>query len=364
MVGMIFVTAGLTCVIWLSQSLRFVEMIVNRGLTAGMFLYLTMLLLPNFLSIILPIALFTIVAFTYSKLITDRELIVMRATGMSQMALAKPAILLAMIVVMFGYALNLHLLPESYRMFRELQWDIRYSYSHILLQEGAFNPISDEITVYVRERTKEGQLNGILVHDSRSPEKPVTYMASRGAMVEAQDSARIVLFDGNRQDVDKKTNKLSILYFDRYTFDLENTSKKSAVRYREARERRVGELFSARKETLLNPKDYGKFRVEGHKRLVSPWFALGFTLVGLACLISGSVSRRVQTRRVIMAVLLVVVIQATELGLENMCARKLELVPLMYVNAALPIVLGFIVMLRALGRPRSKPSAEFAETVS
>ena len=50
LVGMVLVTIGLTGIIWLSQSLRFVEMIVNRGVTGGMFLYLTMLLLPNFLS--------------------------------------------------------------------------------------------------------------------------------------------------------------------------------------------------------------------------------------------------------------------------------------------------------------------------
>ena len=46
--GMLLVSAGLTCIIWLSQSLRFVEMIVNRGLSAGTFVYMTMLLLPNF----------------------------------------------------------------------------------------------------------------------------------------------------------------------------------------------------------------------------------------------------------------------------------------------------------------------------
>ncbi len=66
-IGMLLVTAGLTCVIWLSQSLRFIEMIVNRGLSAAQFFYLTFLLLPNFLSIILPIALFTIVVFTYTS---------------------------------------------------------------------------------------------------------------------------------------------------------------------------------------------------------------------------------------------------------------------------------------------------------
>ena len=47
LVGMIMVTAGLTCVIWLTQSLKFIEMIVNRGLTTGVFMYLTMLLLPE-----------------------------------------------------------------------------------------------------------------------------------------------------------------------------------------------------------------------------------------------------------------------------------------------------------------------------
>ncbi len=132
-VGMILVSVGLTCIIWLSQSLRFIEMIVNRGLSAGMFVYLTVLLLPNFLVLVLPIALFTVIVFTYSKLINDRELVVMRAAGLSQFSLALPALILAFVVTLFGYALNLYLVPQSYTKFRDLQWDIRYSYSHILL---------------------------------------------------------------------------------------------------------------------------------------------------------------------------------------------------------------------------------------
>jgi lipopolysaccharide export system permease protein len=353
-VGMIFVTTGLACVIWLMQSLRFVDMIVNSGLTAGMFLYLTMLKLPDFLTIILPIALFTIVAFTYSKLITDRELVVMRASGMSQIALAKPALILATIVVMLGYAINLYLLPNSYRLFNEMKWDRRYAYSGVVLQEGAFTRMMKGVTVYVRERSKEDELHGILVHDERNKEKPTTYMATRGALVQTGEQPRIILFGGNRQEVDRKTNKFSILYFDRTTYDIENKKKEVAIRYREARERTVGELFSLEEDALLNRKDYGKFTVEGHKRLISPFLALGFTLVGLACLISGGVSRRGQTRRIILAVAIVCLLQISALGLENVCARKLELVPLMYVNGVLPIVLGFLFMLRSVAGRGSK----------
>ncbi len=53
----IFVSTCLICVVWLSQSLQFVEMIVNRGLSIALFVYFTALMLPTFMSMILPIAL-------------------------------------------------------------------------------------------------------------------------------------------------------------------------------------------------------------------------------------------------------------------------------------------------------------------
>ena len=355
LVGMILVTIGLTCVIWLTQSLRYVEMIVNRGLTAGTFIYFTILLLPKFLSIILPIAIFAVVVFIYSKLITDRELVIMRGAGQSQTALAKPALILAMMVVMFGYLLNLYLLPESYRMFRALQWDIRYSFSHILLQEGAFNTVSKGITVYVRERTKDGQLLGILVHDQRSEKNPFTILAERGALVESKDGSRVVMFNGNRQSVDPKTHQMSILYFDRNIYELDPPKTVGDIRYRGARERTLKELFNLKKADV-NLNDYGKFIVEMHKRMISPLSALGFTFVGLACLITGSFRRRNQSRRSVLAVAIIVCLQASVLGLENACAKNLDLIPLMYANAILPIFGGYLLMLRTPRRRRTVPA--------
>ncbi len=341
-VGMILVTSGLTCIIWLSQSLRFIEMIVNRGLSPGMFVYLTVLLLPNFLVLVLPIALFTVIVFTYSKLITDRELMVMQAAGLSQFALAKPALLLALIVMVFGYALNLQLVPQSYKKFRELQWDIRYNYSHILLREGAFNQVTDGITVYVRQRTNDGQLLGLLVHDQRDKDRPFTLMAAKGAMVQTDQGARVVMFNGNRQSVDRKTNKLSILYFDRYVFDLAASPQNVGERFREPRERTLDELFNIQQaEPKMNAREYGKFIVEGHKRLTSPLSAVGFALIALACLISSSFSRRTQTRQVVLAIAIMVAVQGGALGAENLVAKNLDLIPLLYGLALAPIILGY-----------------------
>jgi lipopolysaccharide export system permease protein len=346
-VGMILVTAGLSCIIWLSQSLRFVEMIVNQGVSVTTFVYLTMLMLPSFLTIILPIALFCIILFVYSKLISDRELVVMRAAGQSQWALSKPALILAALVVLMGYALNLYLLPNSYKTFRELQWEIR-NYSHILLKEGAFTNISS-VTVYVRERSTDGQLLGILAYDRRNAKKPETWMAAKGALVETDAGARVVMFDGNRQTVDKETNKLSILYFDQGILDLKELGGgggDQTSRHREARERNLDELLSAKPSKEISERDVGKFIVEGHKRLASPFTALGFALIGLLFLVSGNFSRRSQSRQIIASVVIVVGLLVSALGLENMVAKNLKLIPLIYAHAFLPILIAGPALLR------------------
>jgi lipopolysaccharide export system permease protein len=355
-VGMVLVTIGLTSIIWLSQSLRFVEMIVNQGVTAVTFIYLTMLMLPNFLTVILPIALFCVTLFVYSKLVSDREMLVMRAAGLSQISLAKPALILSIFFVTLGYALNLYLMPNSYKMFRDLQWEIR-NYSHILLKEGAFTSFSD-VTVYVRERTKDGQLLGILAYDQRNPEKVETWMAAKGALVESDKGARVVMFDGNRQVINAETNQLSILYFDQGVLDLKRLDKGTQTpknRFREARERSLHELFNIANEPNVSKRDIGKFTIEAHKRLTAPLTALGFSLIAICFLLLGNFNRRSQARQISIAVCIVLTLLISSLGLENLAAKKLNLIPLLYVHTILPIVICLIAILNPFSLWRFLP---------
>src|ERR1700736_1313661 len=79
---MIFVTAALSAAIWLAQSLRLIDLIVNRGLSIEIFLYLAALILPRFLDIVLLIGVFIAVLFTFNRLTGGSELVVMRSAGL------------------------------------------------------------------------------------------------------------------------------------------------------------------------------------------------------------------------------------------------------------------------------------------
>ena len=66
--GLIAVTTGLTALIWLTQSLRFIELVVNRGLSMLVFMQLTGLLIPSFIAVILPITTYVVIQFMYNRL--------------------------------------------------------------------------------------------------------------------------------------------------------------------------------------------------------------------------------------------------------------------------------------------------------
>jgi len=358
--SMAFIAVAVTSAIYLSQSLRLIDLIVNRGVSFATFLLMTVLMLPNFLVIVLPISLFSAVAFVYNRLTTESELVVMRAIGLSQMALAKPALLVAVGMTVVCYGLTTYLMPASFREFKELQFHIRSEYSSILLQEGVFNTIADNLTVYVRARSPDGQLEGILVHDERIPDKPVTAMAESGAIVQAAEGPRVIMVNGNRQEVAKDTGKLSLLYFDRYTLDVSSEQEALKNRWLEPRERFLSELFwpTNDPDDVLN---YYKLKAEGHQRLISPLYALSFAFIALALLVSGEYNRRGQARPLLIGTLAVVVVQAAGLGLDNLAARMPALVPLMYANALLPILGGwYLLIFPRRARARFGPSGAAA----
>lgn len=346
----VLVTLTLTLAIWLAQSLRFVELIINRGLSLHGYFSLTILLLPSFLSILLPVAVFTATLFTYNKLMTDSELVVLRAAGFSPGALARPALLLGAAATIFGYMLTLWLLPLSYRQFKDIEFDARNDYTAVLLKEGTFNNVSEGITVYLRARDLDGELMGILIHDSRVRGKTVTVMAERGRLAITEEGPRIVLVNGNRQQIDPDTGKLSLLYFERYSVDLGRVGQRAQDRWREPRERYLGELIRVSDD----PDDRAyrnRLLAEAHSRLTSPLLPLAFVLVSLAALLSGDFKRRGQSRRVLAAVAITAVLQTTAIALGNVIAKWPPLAPLAYAHVFLTIVVALWWLLRRPAMP-------------
>jgi len=351
-----FVAAALVTAVWLSQSLRFIDYIVNRGLPVTEFLRLVIYLLPGFLGLVLPIALFVAVLFVYSKLRSESELVVLANAGLSPARQGRAVAALALLTTAAVYAISLYGLPASYHAFKNLQFEIRNDYSTVMLQAGRFNRVTDGLTVYVRARGPEGKLRGVLVHDARA-DAAVTMMARQGAVVHTQRGPRVVLLDGNRQVRDSQTGRLSMLYFDRYTLDLGGLRRALGERWRQPRERYL--------PNLLNPgpgPDDRRFReeliAEGHRRLTFPLYTLAYAGIGLAAVVGGGFGTATRTQRITGAAVTVAVLQALQMVLTDLAARNLVLVPALYALAVLAVALPLAMILARMRLRRARRPTE------
>lgn len=354
LIALVATTGGLAALIWLTQSLRFVSLVVDRGLSLGVFLELTGLLVPSFIAVILPITTFVVVQFVYHRLAGDREIIVMRAAGMSSFALAKPGMICAVIATVVCYLLNIWIVPASYHSFKKFEYKIRNKMAAFMLQEGVFTNVSDNLTVYIKSKDHNGILKGILVEDDRQPTNKATILAESGNIVIINDKPQVVLLNGSREVIDKKTGRLNVLNFERNTIDL-SSNKEQSNRLKDATEMSLYELLHPNAQEVFD-RDYGKLAVEAHRRLTSPLTILSFTMIALVSVLRGGFARYGNIVRPLGAIFTIVGLMSLILIVQNIATRNMAAIPIIWVVAILPgVIAALILFLPDLNSQKNKP---------
>jgi lipopolysaccharide export system permease protein len=319
----------LTAVIWLTQSLRLLDLVINRGQSAPTFLYLTLLVLPSLLVIILPIAFFAGTLFALSKLNTDSELVVMSAAGFSRAQIAVPVFISAAIVMALTYACGLYLMPAGQRAMKDKVVDIRADLSTALLNEGEFNTPSQGLTVFIRDLNSDGTIRGVFVHDDRNKTRPVTYIAESGQLAQTTAGVRLIMVDGTIEVGSHNGAQLQVLKFQRYVFDLDQFASPAHATDRASSERYLSELFWP--DPSLPAKTRNAYIAEGHNRLSQPLYCIVFALIALAAILRGSRARGANALRLTFAIVAVAAVRIAGYGIQGLAVRDPSLNVLFYL---------------------------------
>lgn len=339
-----FIAFSLAAVIMLTQSLRFLELIINSGASSFSFFILTFLAMPRFFEVILPIALMIGTVFIYNRMTADSEIVVMKSSGFSPLRLARPALTLAIITTILGFFITAWVAPLSLSKMQSMRVTIKAQYSSLLLREGIFNTVGKNLTVYIHNRNAQGELEGLLIHDTRkNNEQPVTIIAKRGVIVSDNDGQQVVVYDGSRQEYNPQTGRLNRLDFSRYSLDLPE-SEPVRQRWREPDERTIVELLNPDEMVRKSEKGLREFRTEAHRRFVSPFLSVTFTLLSLCCLLLGTGGRRGLGLRIAAASGTVIVLQGFYLVAYNLAKEGLFGLILMYALVFIPLFTGYYLL--------------------
>jgi lipopolysaccharide export system permease protein len=339
-------TALLTLVIWLSQSLRLLDLVINRGQSAVTFVYLTVMMLPQLLVIILPIAFFGGALYGLHRLNVESELVVMSASGYSRAQLAVPVLLAAAIVMAATYLCALYLMPLGQRSMRAEVMSIRADIATALLSEGNFNAPVKGLTVFIRELETDGHIHGILVHDNRNPKRPTTYVAQTGVVAQTPAGPRLIMMNGTVEQGAANHAQLSVLKFERYVFNLDQFAEQRHQQTLQTSERFLSELFFP--HLTRDPK--GRTRrillAEAHNRLSAPLYCLAFALIALATVTRGRRARGVYALRLTVASVAAGILRLLGYGAQGMAVRHPSAYVLLYF---IPMLGGIAAVLEATG---------------
>lgn len=342
-IGLLLVCFSLMSIIWLSQSLRFLDLIVSKGISADIFVKLTSLLMPRIFTILSPIALFASVMFVYNRMLVDQELIVMKAAGISPMRLACPVILTGLLLAIFNvYVIN-YAMPNAEKSFKELEWRIKNNISQLMFREGEFTHLQDNLTVFVSKHDDDGTVNSILINDERNENTKSTTTAEKGIIVQTDHGPRIILLNGSRQEINKNKQTFSSVSFSQYSVDfgLKESQKK---RKDSVRLHSFIELITALSNSAMSANDRYKWFVEGNRRLTTPLLALVYALIACTGLLISNFNRRGQTKVVGISILSIILIQAIDLTSGNLAAKNLWWLILLYLNVAIPSVICLLLL--------------------
>lgn len=345
-ISFILVLLGLTALVWLTQSLRMIDMIVTKGVPISIFLEMTFLVLPNFIQILSPLALFAVVLFVLSRMQSDKEIMVMQSVGMSNQQIMRPVFGLAVFLTIIGYFLTLQMIPHSYEKLSELRWKVRNDLSHLLLQEGQFNTLNNGLTLYIRERMGDGSVNNVMAYDAKDPQNISVLIAEKGFIFQEEEGFQLVFQKGTRQEFNPETKQFSILKFDKYTMYFNDKKKTTEPRSLEAGEYSLSYLLSVTPQEAPNEVLYRKYKVEALKRLTKPLYNITFVFLAIFGIMAPFYNRRGQVGRINFVVLAALVIQSLALAFENLTAKNLIFAPLLFINIFLPILLIYLVMIK------------------
>lgn len=331
--ALLVILLTLTLVVWLATALKELNLITSRGQGILLFLQMTMLSLPSLMALIAPNAMLMAALYTLDRMNGDSELIVMTASGAPIWRIGAPLLALASIVAIAILIANLIVTPASMRALRSFITHVRADLISQVLQPGRFSSPEGGLTFHIRDRSLNGDLLGLLVHDERDDKQVMSYLAERGRIIDNDEGSYLIMLRGyvHRYNNEAEEKDVQIVAFDQNMLDLSEFSPKDrGGKELRPREAYTSDLFSPDLTNAAGRRNYPQLRAELHERLATPLYPLVFAFVAIAFLGHARTTREGRWGQILAAFGIAIGLRAAGIAAGNMVALSPWAIGLVY----------------------------------
>lgn len=334
------VSLTLIGIMWLFQTIRILELVINRGAPLSDFLVMSVTVIPLWLTVAMPIGTFIGVIWVFHRSLADRELLVAQASGRSAHQLARAPMALGLLVTGFLIFNSVVLLPFSFGIYKQIQFKLRNAIPTVMLQDNVFIDVVDGMTMLIGKNYDDGLAEDVFIHDERDDSAVVTMTASAGRFIEKDGQPAVILQDGQRVELTDSGEAGATLLFDSHTVFITQGDRREATRMPiEMNEDTISNLLDPGTAPSL---DYANQRVaEGHYRIVSPLLAMALGLVASVGVLFGQIRQATWSRRTMATVVIGIACIAALVSSRSIATQVAELRPLIYFSMIIPVVAAY-----------------------
>jgi lipopolysaccharide export system permease protein len=347
----LLILLSLTVVVWIALALRQFNVVSSQGQDTWMLIKMTSLAVPNLMAIIAPFSFLIAALHTLNRLNTDSELIVLSASGSKVWTAARPLLFLAISVSIFLAFVSHLAQPWSMRQLREYLVQVRSDLLTQVIQPGRFTSPEDGLMFHIRDRDADGELLGLIMHDTRDKAQSQSYLAEHGTIVKQDGTAYLVMTTGHIIRRTEGDSPPQIVAFDKYVVDLDRFEPQTTGGGEwKPRERYFHELVYPNKKSRMYLDQPGQFRAEIHERLTNPLYPIAFVFLIIAFVGQAQSTRSSRTESLVITFVVAATCRLSGLAVINAIVRHPAMVPVAY---ALPISM-IVVSLIALRRSETQ----------
>ncbi|HEX5006191.1 MAG TPA: LptF/LptG family permease [Hyphomonadaceae bacterium] len=292
------IVGGLALIAVLTQGLNpdQLNLIVENRQSIGIYFWVTLLAVPQIISLLMPIALFIAAAAALNVAHRENEIVIAQASGMSNWQVSSPVMRLAVLAAILHLGLNLWVQPAASRELRETVSAASTDLAASLVREGAFMTHGDGLTTFARKVTG-GEMRDLMINDSRNPKETVTYFAKTAYLVQGETGPQLVMQNGQRQSL-RDNGSLEQATFAQGPFDLSPFINDQKAVVMEESDRYLPELFFPDMNNYYDYDNVDLLLAEGHARISAPLLNIAMAMLAIYAVLGGDFSRRGYAKRI------------------------------------------------------------------
>ena len=338
-------TLALGVVALLTQTLYFLDIVVDKHQSVVVFAKIVALSMPQMLSIVLPIALFVAALITLNRLHTEQEIVVCFAGGMSRWRVVSPFLRLAVFAALVTLVTMLWIAPWAQRQRQEEVFRVKTDLMTSLVRDGTFTQPGKGLTVYAQSTDPNGVMSNIFIDESKEDGSSSSFNAKTGEIVVRDGKPAMVLHNGSNQQLSKLGN-LNYLTYGEYVFDLTQYVNTEDVLAYKPSDKFLHELVKPDKTNPDDRRNRKKYLAEAHARLSAPLYDIAVVMLALAGVVGGAFSRTGYGARIATVAAIAVAMRILGFGAQAACNASSSLNVLQYLVPLIPTLIASRVLFR------------------